>query len=412
MKKYLIIATYVDNKVNASLHLKEQTNQTERMIFDLTISNATLLGMGNLQRDTIYYFESDVFDAEFERVMRTLGFRKCDNCNNWIAPQEINTSVYEGNGIRYCAKCYAEINKNTQPVCTYHQSKQYIKLLKTDEERELTLENIGTSNVLTCGIEMEAEDPEKSFLRSGKIKTTEEFYKENTKGRAKYRLFRLETDGSLPRGVEFISNVMTKKFTENFDWNILTNQMKFLGAVDSNPNTGFHIHIGKQALGADAYEQALNCLKLTYFMSIYQSDFVRLSGREINYMRYCSFPTEEKIMQIKNGILQARQNQSDPFNYHTYAISHGSSGCAFISSNTTVEVRIFKSTSDAERIKHTLALILNLAENIKNVPWKKLYCLSKTLKAVPEETLKYWRNKGCFLHTYAVVKKGENLELA
>lgn len=114
-------------------------------------------------------------------------------------------------------------------------------------------------------------------------------------------------------------------------------------------------------------------------------------------------------MQIKNGIIRARENQTDPFGYDTYNMSHGESGCAFISSGKTVELRIFKSTSDAEKIKHTMALVLNIAENIKNVPFEKIYCFRKMFKTVPEETLRYWRNKGCFLHTYATVKKGETL---
>lgn len=411
MKNYLLLLTKnPQGKIEASLHSKETTSASEQLTYDIVMSSSKeFIDAEFMDANTLYFVQADSIDQDFERTMRLVGFRRCDRCGKWIAPQDLETqSVYLGNDERLCKVCYEAEYKNLQEVKCYHGSGNYIRLLKQDDE-DITIDNISETNILTCGIEMEAENPQTNFIRDLKIKTTDRFYKENTKGRTKYRLFRLEKDCSLPKGVEFISNIMTKKFAEDFDWSILTDQMKFLGAKDDNPNTGFHIHIGKQALGADAYEQAMNCLKLTYFMSIYQADFLKISGRKPDQMYYCSFPTEEKIMQIKNGIIRAQETQSDPFTNQTYSMNHGQSGCAFISSGKTVELRIFKSTSDAEKIKHTMALILNIAENIKNVPFEKIYCFRKMFKTVPEETMNYWRNKGCFLHTYASVKKGETL---
>lgn len=415
MKKYFILAT--KNGANWSANLFETETAIGAQVGAIVDSQ---VGAGSIVRimnaaqisesaltDGTYYHDSETIDSTMEGVMRQVGFRKCDECGTWIAPQDIASSVYVGDGVRYCAACAERMNANTQDVYSYHRSSNFLRLLKLDSDsNELTLENIGTSATLTCGIEMESEAETGSMIRNGKIKTTEAFYRNNKHGRSKNYIFRTEEDSSLSRGVEYISNVMTKDYAESFNWSILTDQMKSLNTWDANPHTGFHIHVGKQALGATPKEQALNALKFTLFMKKYEEDFFKMSGRERNAMRFCEFPTDYVVERCKTVTAAVADDADDYGAFRGFPDTHCS---AFITSGATVELRIFKSTSDPERIKHTLKLVLNVLDNIKNVNFKKVYCLGKVLKTVPQDTLNYWRARGCFIHSYANEEKGVSL---
>ena len=141
---------------------------------------------------------------------------------------------------------------------------------------------------------MELDRDGSSMTRGGTFQATEEFYKTNKS--KKY--FRFESDGSLSNGIEFISNIFTSKALKVMDWSILTNQMKALKADDSKYTSGFHIHVSKSILGETPTEQALNALKIMYFINAYQNDFLTLSGRDPSHMSYCNFYSKEMIINI------------------------------------------------------------------------------------------------------------------
>ena len=385
--------------------------------YEKMLENATRLSISDINNNVIFcehddssiyfygvylnfgnvaYYESDEIDYDFERLLRTAGFRKCDHCGKWISPSKLNSeSVYIGNNTRYCNACYEELNKNKIKVYGYHGSSSYLKFFKCEDE-EMTEENFKG-----YGIEMEADRTGSSMVRNGYIKATDEFYKNR-------KLFRCEHDGSLNNGVEFISNCFSSKFLKTIDWSILTNQMKALGAEDSISTSGFHIHASKLILGDNELKQVLNFLKIMYIMSAYEEDFLRMSGRKRNEMYYCSFYSKETIIETAKRIIDAaKEDRRNLFAYISSSHSH-----CLISSNKTIEFRIFKSTSDPIRIKHILSFISGLCENIDNVKWSKIYCMSKIFKGINEDTMRYFRNQGIFNRTIANVTKGEEIDLS
>ena len=403
MEKYTIIVSKdTNNKITANLYDRDIISMHETIMITHLISVSTKVEYtattSEISNDNTLYYYEDSRENFAEYFFRNMGARKCDNCGKWIAPQDIDTSVYEGNNVRYCSTCASTRPKELK-VFPYHRCPYQLRLLKQDNE-DMTMDN-----AKALGIELEiCSSNSSNIIRSEKIKCTDNFYRENKDSK---RVWKMETDSSLVNGVEFISMPMSFAYAKAYDWNNITSQMKYLNCDDSHKKSGFHVHISKLCLGDNEKDQALNTLKLMYFMSIYQDDFFRISGRESkdsNYggaMYYCRFLSESDVHSYKSSLLRRNYDFFDTFSDdHAYCI---------IPSDKTIEIRIFKSTSDAEKIKHTLALVMGLVEQIDKVPFDKIYCFKRMFKQVPQETLDYWRSKGAFLKTYATIKKGESL---
>lgn len=407
MKLYLLLVEYKNYRIETSLLHKEEMPTYLQSAYDTIISTSTRLpetladtttSAPQLQSNTLYYFDSDeelTEENNLVKIMRRLGCRKCDSCGKWIMSQDISTSEYDrSRDQRTCATCLASINQNTQDVFHYHGSGQYFRYL------QLSNENMEANSFKGIGVELECDRDGRSMVRNGKVSLTERFAQANKHGRSKHYVWRMEKDSSLSNGVELISNCMSLAYAKAYDWSIVAEQMRHLGADDSKDSSGFHIHISKLIFGETEKEQALNALKLYYFMSMYEDDFFKISGRSSREaMYYCRFSSKSEIENIKNNILARERNFFDYFpEGHNRAI---------ISSGKTVEIRIFKSTSDSERIKHTINLVIDLCEHLKDVKWEKIYALSKTLKSVDKDTLNYWRKRGIFMKTMADEKRGE-----
>lgn len=400
-KTTIIVSKDTNLNINAMRFVDTEMTMNETLVLTSLKLNATEITEYDTSRDDlesgkIYYFETE-HDANAEYFFRNMGARKCDDCGKWIAPQDIHTSVWDREeSKRRCATCVS-IYENNRPktlkVFSYHCC-NYDLILKKLENEEMTM-----ANAKAIGIEMEiCSSASTSITRGDKIKCTDVFYKENKDSK---RVWHMEYDGSLSNGVEFISQPMSFAYAKAYDWSNLTNQMKHLQCNDSHRGSGFHVHVSKLCFGDDEKTQALNALKLYYVMAIYQNDFLKVSGRKLNEMHYCRFLSEDEVINIKNNIAR---RQSSYFS----ALPYCHDTC-IINSGKTIEIRIFKSTSDEARLKHTLALVMGIVENIQNVPFEKIYCMRKLFKNVPQETMAYWRQKGAFLHTYANTKKGETI---
>lgn len=408
MKKYILVITFNAETMATSQELLNSDNYNSDLLNILLTGVTEICITNQSSKESIErtmqnnhyqmaFIQADEISGDFEMIIRDFGFRKCDACGKWINPARLSTdSVYMGEGVRYCNECYEKKNKNKIRVNGYHQSgtPSIIQL----EDETYTLEN-----VKGYGIEMELDRAGTSMVRNGYFQATEEFYKTNKS--KKY--FRFERDGSLTNGVEFISNIFTSKALKVMDWSILTNQMKALGADDSKYTSGFHIHVSKAILGETPTEQALNALKIMYFINAYQNDFLTLSGRDPSHMSYCNFYSKEMIINTARSVIaRAREENSDPF--YGFSSSHA---YALISSRNTIEFRFFKSTSDPEKIKHIMNLISGICENIKNVRWSKIYCMGRMFKGIEPSTMQYLHNHGLFLRTIATTTKGEEMDL-
>ncbi len=330
-------------------------------------------------------------------AIRTLGVRFCDNCHAWIMPQDIasGASIYDRNaGLRYCVTCSAN-RPRTIECATYHSSNDWRYV--TVDNGTLTTSRLhdGDKGV---GYEVEFYNG-RTHLSA--IKSTNAFY-----SLAKYNtsnwLFKVEQDCTV--SAEIISNVFSKEAVEAFDYNILTDVMKLNNHIEDCEEAGLHVHISKAYLGDTPKEQCLNFLKLQKFMKMYEDDFFKMCGRHNKgeAMSYCRFFDFEEIERMKNYIL-ANDNA-----WYAMPDDHGS---ALTSSGHTIEWRIGANTTDPERMKMYIRFLLAISENVKNIPEKKVYCLNKMFRLVPQDVLDYWHKKGCFLKTVALdsTSKGYSL---
>lgn len=350
----------------------------------ITESNYTTITFGKMTADNI---------VDIELAMRAIGFRKCDICGAWVAPQDIRAGLSRyANGQRKCALCLAK--EQVEKVLTlhrYHGTRDAVRVINARGE------NFTLDNVLGIGIEVEYFNGRSD----GTIKCTDKFYELAWEG-ALNRMFRCEQDCTVSG--EIISNVFTKKSLYDFDFSILTDVIKLNGNIEGNDEAGLHVHLSKLWLGTNAKEQCLNFLKLQYFMKSYESDFLKLCGRKRERMGYCQFFSYEEIENMKSYIL----TYDDAWDY--MPCDHGGGdGCALNASGNTIEYRIGKNTNDPERMKHYLRFILGIVENIKNVPFSKCYCLGKVTRLVPADTMNYWRKQGCFLTTNAINERGVSI---
>ena len=392
---YIVIANKVNGVWNATIYDRTFPNFDYLLEIAQTQSTINLDNYNVVEKGVII---SDNIE-DIEPTIRQLGFRKCDICGAWVTPQDRRNGVstFE-NGIRKCASCIAreeQENRNNRVIRLggYHSTSDDVRVINADGE------TFDLSNVLGVGIEMEVNANER-IVRNGNIKVTEDFYK-LANPRSRNRIFRCEEDGTVQ--AEIISNIFTKKSLYDFDWSILTDELKLLRNDESVANVGFHVHLSKLWLGNDPKTQALNFLKLQYFLKSYEDDCLRMSGRKRNEMRWCSFYEQYDIESMKNNIVNCDEN-ADPWHY--MPTSHG---YALIASGATIELRIGKSTNDPERVKHYLRFVLGMVENIKNVPFSKCYCIRKVTRLVPDETMNYWRKQGCFLRTNAIDERGVTL---
>lgn len=418
MKNYVVISQFTnEGNVFATLHVVENMDNFAKSTLEAmlaictelpavpsdctSIKNTTLL-----ERNKLYKFDFDAFEttngAPFntlsssyeEHVLRALGFRKCDVCGSWVCPQEIRDglSIY-ANGQRKCAACIAreeqqDANNRKITLGHYHSTTSF-KVWNEDN----TLSDI-LADGQYLGIEMEVNGSAVS-IRNRQFKATDEFYA-IANNRSRKQVFHCEEDCTVK--AEFISNCFTKNSFRAFNWDILTEQTKKMGNDEKYPQVGFHIHLSKTLLGATEQEQVDNFLKLQYVLNKYENDFYKVSGRNSrSEMGYCGFWSLDQIDRLRNAASGSTSAWSVMPRYHDTAL---------ISSGHTIELRICHSTNDSERIRHTLELVWNLVENIKNVRWEKLWCLGKLFKMVPSETMNYWRQKGCFLNTFAVDTRG------
>ena len=401
MKNYTIIVKIENYNIReANYYDSNNLNDLQKQFVEhltTTLTRVNDLASVPITCNASYVFYENDDLAQTEAFMREIGFRKCDMCGAWIAPQDLPSSVYMGNNIRYCATCAG--NLEFLEISSYHGSGRSFRYIQCSDE------TMTEDNFIGVGIEMEGIFKKRGAIRNGRLNVTPEFVRANKKGNAKYYHFRLEADNSLDSaGCEFISNCFSVKYAQNFDWSILTNCFKQLEADDDDRRSGFHVHLSKLMFGSDEKTQALNTLKLNYFVAMYQDDFFKMSGRKSRdeyTMRYCSFLSLDEIHAIMHDLLS---RESDFF--RAFPSSHSK---AIINSNKTVEVRIFKSTSDPEKIKHVINFLTGLVKGICATKFEKCYCFSKVFRFIDNETLTYWRKKGLFMRTAANETKGVQL---
>ncbi len=397
---YLLLLSIEDGAPNGKL-IKDSDPMFS--FIKTAVANTTVIDSINYQNiDTCGHaiIDSDSIESDWETIIRYYGFRKCDECGEWVTPQDRRTgaSTYE-DGRRLCPTCVLKQELSQQRrkkirLRGYHSTSLDVIVINGEGE------SFNIENVKGIGIEIEVNSYD-NIVRNGEIDSTDEFYA-IANPRSRNRIFRCEEDCTVK--AEIISNVFTKKALYAFDWSILTDQLKLLKNDTRIANVGLHIHLSKTWLGDTPKEQVLNFLKLQFFLKSYEEDWLKISGRKRNEMGWCNFYSLEEIDHIRNRIVSAPDSEN-AWAYVPYGCDHHK---ALISSGATIELRIGKSTNDPQRIENYLKLVLGIVENVKNVPSRKCYCIGKMTKLVPNEVMNYWRRNGCFLTTNAIENQGED----
>ncbi|MBP3713388.1 MAG: amidoligase family protein [Bacilli bacterium] len=301
-----------------------------------------------------------------------------------------------------CSACLASMPKRIA-IHGYHEC-------ATNTEGENTFTPMyagvdGENRNHTLGIELEIVNnhPGMGMQHDGKINATDEFY--NIRDN-----FVFENDGSVGRtGCEIISQPFTLEYMNQSHFiDILCAQAQYLHADDSDPSTGLHIHVSKKLLGVNVYEQAKTCLRILSFMNIYKDSFLKLSKRDPQSMYYCSFASASEIEEAYQQVKHYEEIGLNPFkdaeNGRRIALLQNSHNTALNcrGGGDTIEFRIFKSTSDATRLKYLIYFVFGLAKSASTTKFEKCYCFSKMLKNIDDEVLKHFRKEGCFTKTVAI----------
>lgn len=356
---------------------------------------------------SVDYIDASHIDPNVNTLLHYVGFRHCDVCGALVKPQDCRSglSVFH-RGKRYCAKCNNQrlADQNVAPTTVvrvhgYHCSGNPVVLNYGSENYDL-------NNVKGIGIEMEVNGSDvDDHVGDGEMEVLSE-YARTCEG--SHPAFRHEEDCTV--AVELISNVMTLEYFRHYDWELFTRNLKFLGNDEGYKVVGHHVHLSKLWFGDTPKKQALNWLKFVMFMTKYKQDFANISGRDANLdsrdWDYCSFASDSQIKGWYDRVVALPDDATEYECSWFMEVGHGSEGCAAIASKHTYEIRIGHSTNDPEKIRHWVELLVGIAVATNTVPYGKIYCLGKMLKAVPTETRKYWNSKGAFLRTSAEEVRG------
>lgn len=242
--------------------------------------------------------------------------RKCSQCGKVMLS---HNAIWDYNYHDYiCSTCKMEQNSLT--IHGYHWKPEIIFY--------------GNKNDLHLGIELEAGGTTIEMADNARRKLSPLSKDEH--------LFHLEKDSSVPKeGFELVTQPCTAEFHKNeFNWEAvmdILNENKFKTGVDGRP-CGMHIHLSRN------YMSSLRWCVLDWF--VYQNRFLfeAIANRKAN--RYAKFPNEKDK---KWGI-----NVVDRYEYLNFE------------NEETVEFRLCKSTTDANRLINTVEYIDSVVNFVKN----------------------------------------------
>lgn len=180
------------------------------------------------------------------------------------------------------------------------------------------------------------------------------------------REFYMKSDPSIHSGIELVSHPATLEYHENqFGWaNILEVIREEEGK--GRPNCGLHIHFSKSFFGEPAYTRNKCLLKVLYISKAYREPlytFSRRAGREGWRQEGYGLLTTMGIRLTK--VKDAEQATREAGRAHTFAIQSNIP--------TTVEVRLFNSTTDLQQFFGALELVAYIAFVAKTYRISDLY---------------------------------------
>lgn len=297
----------------------------------LTEDEGTLVGMDILCDECIddycitcdhcgetIWTEDSVTDGEINLCRECFNdhYRRCESCDHIIHDDDICWH----NDLPYCCNCYDEICEDEE-IEDYSYKPDPIFYGKDDRYFGVELE-------VDCG----GNDNENARTLKNLA---------NCSGEHIY----IKSDGSIDDGFEIVSHPMTLDYhINNMDWESVLHEAVNMGYRSHQTSTcGLHIHVNRNAFGANQAEQEEVISKILFFIEKHWNELFRFSRRsEYNMNRWSARYGYEKsgkeILQKAKG-MDNRYVALNLRNYHT------------------IEFRLFRGTLKLNTFIATLQLV-------------------------------------------------------
>ena len=247
-------------------------------------------------------------------------YTRCEECDSIIH----NDDAYEYDDCYYCHECYQNIQRNTS-IHEYGYKPEPIFY--------------GDSNRY-FGVELEIDGAGKDDGYAEELLDIANMRDEH---------IYIKSDGSLDDGMEIITHPMSLEYHKDFCWEDIMHHAVRLGYRSHQTSTcGLHIHVNRESLGTDQYEQDEVISRILYFVEHHWNELLKFSRRSEYAMnrwaaRY-GYENSPKAIMDKAKKNYGRYVAVNLCNYHT------------------IEFRLFRGTLKYNTLISTLELVNRICE--------------------------------------------------
>lgn len=247
-------------------------------------------------------------------------YTRCEECDSIIH----NDDAYEYDDCYYCHECYQNIRRNTS-IHEYGYKPEPIFY--------------GDSNRY-FGVELEIDGAGKDDEYAEELLDIANMRDEH---------IYIKSDGSLDDGMEIVTHPMSLEYHKDFCWEDIMHHAVRLGYRSHQTSTcGLHIHVNRESLGTDQYEQDEVISRILYFVEHHWNELLKLSRRSEYAMnrwaaRY-GYENSPKAIMDKAKKNYGRYVAVNLCNYHT------------------IEFRLFRGTLKYNTLISTLELVNRICE--------------------------------------------------
>ena len=247
-------------------------------------------------------------------------YTRCEECDSIIH----NDDAYEYDDGYFCHECYQRIRKNAA-IHEYGYKPEPIFY--------------GNSNRY-FGVELEIDGAGKDDDYATEILDIANMRDDH---------IYIKSDGSLDDGMEIVTHPMSLEYHKDFCWEDIMHHAVRLGYRSHQTSTcGLHIHVNRESLGTDQYEQDEVISRILYFVEHHWNELLKFSRRSEYAMnrwaaRY-GYENSPKAIMDKAKKNYGRYVAVNLCNYHT------------------IEFRLFRGTLKYNTLISTLELVNRICE--------------------------------------------------
>ena len=247
-------------------------------------------------------------------------YTRCEECDSIIH----NDDAYEYDDGYFCHECYQRIRKN---AAIHEYSYKPEPIFYGDSNRYF-------------GVELEIDGAGKDDDYATEILDIANMRDDH---------IYIKSDGSLDDGMEIVTHPMSLEYHKDFCWEDIMHHAVRLGYRSHQTSTcGLHIHVNRESLGTDQYEQDEVISRILYFVEHHWNELLKFSRRSEYAMnrwaaRY-GYENSPKAIMDKAKKNYGRYVAVNLCNYHT------------------IEFRLFRGTLKYNTLISTLELVNRICE--------------------------------------------------